>query len=60
MVVWCRVPDRIIHLDLAVETIIQDADFAFVVVQDCSANILTLLDTKDTFVPTWKDFIVSH
>lgn len=34
VVVWCRVPGRIFHLDLLIKTIIEDADFAVVVVQD--------------------------
>lgn len=28
--VWCKVPVSVIHLDLAVESIVQDIDFAFV------------------------------
>lgn len=28
--VWCTVPGSLIHLDLAVDTVIQDIDFAFV------------------------------
>jgi hypothetical protein len=28
--VGCKVPDSIIHLDLAIETVIQDIDLAFV------------------------------
>lgn len=34
VVVWYRVPDSSFHLDLATETVTQDADFAFVAVQD--------------------------
>lgn len=30
------------------------------VTQNCRANILAQLETKDTFVPTGKEFVASH